>query len=118
MRRLVVEALRRDGYDVLEAPDGGRALVAITAQYADASAELDLFISDIRMPVCSGLELVESMDRTCRRIPVILMTSFGDDDARARAKLLGVVLLDKPFPLGVMRSAVRALLARAQSTTS
>ncbi len=36
MRRLVVEALREDGYDVLEARDGGRLLVELARELAAA----------------------------------------------------------------------------------
>lgn len=111
MRRIVVEALRKDGYDVREAPDGGRLLIAITAQYDDPDAEVDLIISDIRMPVCSGLQIVESLRQARWKVPVILVTAFGDDDTRARASSLGAVLFDKPFAIDALREVVRNLLS-------
>jgi len=110
MRRVVVDALKRDGYDVSEAPDGGRLLVAITAHYTHAEAEVDLIISDVRMPICSGLEILENLRRTKCDVPIILMTAFGDDETRARAAAAGAILFDKPFALADLRAVVADVL--------
>ena len=87
MRRLVVEVLRKDGHEVTEATDGGRLLVRIAEVFdRDPSmAAVDVIISDVRMPVCSGLELVERLFEARWKVPCILMTAFGDDDTRRRA---------------------------------
>jgi DNA-binding response OmpR family regulator len=85
----------------------------MTAQLREPDEEVDLVISDIRMPVCSGLEILEGLRQAHRKIPVILMTAFGDDETRATANRLGAVLLDKPFALEDLREAVRALLSPA-----
>lgn len=113
MLRVVKDWLSADGYDVREASDGGRLLIAMTAQLREPDEEVDLVISDIRMPVCSGLEILEGLRQAHRKIPVILMTAFGDDETRATANRLGAVLLDKPFALEDLREAVRALLSPA-----
>lgn len=110
MRRLVVEALRADGYEVHEATDGGRLLVNVMTQYAGGDADLDLIVSDIRMPVCTGLDIVEQLRKTRWNVPVILMTAFGDAGTRARAEALGAVLFDKPFAIDDLRTAVWNML--------
>jgi DNA-binding response OmpR family regulator len=110
MRRLVVQALRRDGYDVHEAEDGGRLLVSVTAAYQDPNAEVDLIVSDIRMPVCTGLQIVQSLRDAHWTLPVILMTAFGDTSTRAYAEALGAILFDKPFALEDLRTAVLNVL--------
>ena len=110
MRRVVTDALRKDGYDVREAPDGGRLLNAITALYANPAAMVDLIVSDIRMPICGGLQIVESLRQARWNIPVILMTAFGDDETRAQAMRLGALLFDKPFAMADLRAVVRSLL--------
>ena len=110
MRRLVVEALRGDGYEVHEAADGGRLLVQVTAQYHHANAEVDLIISDIRMPICTGLQILEGLRDAHWTVPVILMTAFGDDATRARAEALGAILFDKPFAMDDLRTAVLNLV--------
>lgn len=110
MRRLVVEALRNDGYDVHEAADGGRLLVLVTAQYHHASAEVDLIISDVRMPICTGLQILKGLRDAHWTVPVILMTAFGDESTRARAEALGAILFDKPFAMDDLRTAVLNLV--------
>jgi DNA-binding response OmpR family regulator len=106
MRALVAAALRGDGYEVVEASDGGRLLVAITDAYADGSAReaFDLVVSDVRMPVSSGLSVLESLRKASWTTPVILMTAFGDDATRSRAEALGAVLFDKPFDVDDLRT--------------
>jgi CheY-like chemotaxis protein len=66
MRRLVVDALKKDGYEVSEAPDGGLLLVAITAHYAHPEAEVDLIISDVRMPICGSSSTCAARSGMCR----------------------------------------------------
>jgi DNA-binding response OmpR family regulator len=111
MRSLVAESLRKDDYDVVEEADGGRLLVRIAAIYTlgDTRDPVDLIVSDIRMPVCSGLDILGLRDAHWRT-PVILMTAFGDDETRARAEKLGALLFDKPFQMSVLRLVVRGLL--------
>lgn len=113
MRRLVVEALRKDGHQVTEATDGGRLLVHIAEAFdRDPSLSLvDVIVSDVRMPVCSGLELLERLADARWRVPVILMTAFGDEDTRKRAERIGAVLFDKPLSLEALRETVNRLAA-------
>jgi CheY-like chemotaxis protein len=114
MRRLVVEALRKDGHDVIEASDGGRLLVRLAEVFDrdPTMAAVDVIVSDVRMPVCSGLDLLERMFEARWRVPCILMTAFGDDEIRARAERVGALLLDKPLRLDELREAVVRLARR------
>jgi two-component system cell cycle response regulator CpdR len=113
MRRLVVEALRKDGHQVTEATDGGRLLVHIAEAFDrdPALSLVDVIVSDVRMPVCNGLELLERLADARWRVPVILMTAFGDEDVRKRAERIGAVLFDKPLSLDALRDAVNRLAA-------
>jgi two-component system response regulator AtoC len=110
MLRLIVEALRGDGHDVEQVSDGGRLLVEL-ARARPEGRRIDLVVSDIRMPTCTGLQILEVLRAAHRKVPVILMTAFGDDDTRNRAERLGAVLFDKPFAVGDLRAAVTKLLA-------
>lgn len=107
MRRLVVEALRHDGYEVDEVHDGGQLLGA-----ASQSADIDLIISDIRMPAFTGMQILAALRNAGSGVPVILMTAFGDDETRAHAERLGAILFDKPFALDDLRTAVMNMLPR------
>jgi DNA-binding response OmpR family regulator len=110
MRLLIVSALRRDGYEVQEAADGGRLLSLLSAPAGAPGMALDLIVADIRMPVCNGLKVLETLRKMHWTVPVILMTAFGDDETRAEAALLGAILFDKPFAMDDLRTAVVNLL--------
>lgn len=112
MRRLIVEALSEDGNEVHPVADGGRLLVELTHGATCNYEHVDLIVSDIRMPVCSGLQIVEVLRRAHCFVPIVLMTAFGDAQTRAHAELLGAILFDKPFALDDLRTAVVSLLAR------
>ncbi len=114
MRRLVVEALQKDGHDVSEVSDGGRLLVALARELGrpEGALPIDLLISDLRMPVCTGLQIFEQLRGAHCRIPLVLVTAFGDEETRNRARSLGAVLIDKPFPLVELRAVVTQLLRR------
>jgi CheY-like chemotaxis protein len=114
MRSVVADALRGDGYDVVELVDGGRLLVDIAARLksGDGGDTLDLIVSDIRMPVCTGLQILSALRDAHWHTPVILMTAFGDETTRRHAESLSAVLFDKPFDIDDLRTAVTNLLPR------
>jgi DNA-binding response OmpR family regulator len=109
MRSLVAGALRDDGHDVTEAGDGGRMLVRLARAYG-GDARYDLLVSDVRMPVCSGLQILENLRLARWHTPFILMTGFGDEQTRARAEALGATVFTKPFDMDDLRAAVLKLL--------
>jgi CheY-like chemotaxis protein len=111
MRKLVVDALRKDGHEVLEAHDGAGMLVVLaeTFQVDSTLGRIDVIVSDMRMPVWSGLELLERLAEAGWRIPSILMTAFGDEETRLCAARVGAMLMDKPFSMGELREAVNRL---------
>jgi DNA-binding response OmpR family regulator len=110
MRALLASALRTDGYEVVEARDGGRMLVGLARAYNGDAAPYDLLVSDIRMPICSGLQIVEQLRLARLQIPAILMTAFGDAQTSARARGLGAVIFMKPFDVDDLRTAVLHLM--------
>lgn len=114
MCRLVVEALRKDGYDVTAVGDGKQLLAALALEGGERTdgGRADLVVSDVRMPQCSGMAVLERLRAAGQGMPVILMTAFGDAACRDRARSLGAVLFDKPFELDELRAAVAALLRR------
>jgi FixJ family two-component response regulator len=68
-------------------------------------------ILDVRMPGMSGLELQHQLTVTHCRIPIILITSHEDDDARARALGAGAVaFLYKPFREEALLKAIDSAL--------
>jgi CheY-like chemotaxis protein len=101
MRALLARALRKSGFEVLEASTGHEALERLArAQVDQPPSRFDLIISDVRMPGYTGLDLLARLHRANSRVPVILITAFGSASTHADAKRLGAfATLDKPFDL-------------------
>ena len=114
MRGLLVESLGKDGYELIALPDGGRLLVTLAHEMVDDQGVgmADLVVSDVRMPVCTGLQILEQLRAARWTIPVVLITAFGDPATHERARALGAVLFDKPFDVDDLRTAVASMLRR------
>ena len=110
MRQLVTEALQMDGCEVHQVADGRSLAAAITRQIVSGGQAFDLIITDNRMPVYTGLDVVEAFNEAQCPTPVIVMTAFGDDATRARTSSLGALLFDKPFEIDDLRTAVVNIL--------
>lgn len=68
---------------VTYASDGQQALDAI------AQTMPDMILTDLRMPVMTGLELVENIKARGYPVPVILMTSYGNEQIAVQALEVG-----------------------------
>lgn len=112
MRALVVSALRRDGYDVSEARSGPELAMLVCSDLIEATdaSPIDIVISDVVMPGCTGLDVLAMLRRRDWSVPVLLITAFGSTELHADARRLGASILDKPFELDELRRAVRTLL--------
>jgi len=116
MREMVASALRNDGYDVVEASDGGELLAQLaSAASAKVHDAFDLVVTDVRMPGSNGLHVLETLRRARWNVPMIVMTAFGDPQTRATVELYGGIFFDKPFDLDDLRTAVLHVLQRSSS---
>ena len=86
MRALVAATLRADGYDVDEAFDGSDALMSITTSRVDGHDDYDLVLSDVRMPVMTGVELATRLKRMGYATPLLLMSAFADEALHAASE--------------------------------
>jgi CheY-like chemotaxis protein len=106
LRRLVSKVLANDGHDVVEVPDGTAFLDYLTASAGSRRAP-DVIVSDIFMPGSSGLEVLARMRELGVDVPVVLMTAYANQLAKAGAADLGAVtVLEKPFELDDLRMIV------------
>jgi CheY-like chemotaxis protein len=109
LRSLLASALRKDGYEVLEASDGPELVDNIEATMKaprDAGGGL-VVVADVRMPGLTGLDVLMALRAARCETPVILMSAFGDEEMHAEARALGAVaVLDKPFAVDDLRMAV------------
>jgi DNA-binding response OmpR family regulator len=110
MCALVADTLRRDGYDVTEVPNGGDLLVRIGRQYR-SQEPMDLLVSDVRMPVITGMAILRALRDAHSTMPVVLMSAFADAATRREVESLDAVFLDKPLHPSALRAEVRRLLA-------
>ncbi|HZE20702.1 MAG TPA: sigma-54 dependent transcriptional regulator [Desulfobaccales bacterium] len=87
MQALLGEA----GYEVLTAPSAVEALKV-------ASSDLDLVLTDMKMPKMSGIELLDELQRLYPNLPVIIMTAYGTVEKAVTAMKKGAFdYLLKPF---------------------
>jgi CheY-like chemotaxis protein len=75
---------------------------------------LILILSDINMPVMSGLELLPRAREMRPDVPVILITAYGDADTRRRALENGAAaLFTKPIDFSALREEIETRIGLA-----
>ena len=115
-RGLVVEALRADGYVVVEARDGAETLERVADTLNDRADHPDILVVDVCMPRLSGLGVLQELRRLRMRLPVVMMTGFSPDSVEVVARRLGAMgVLKKPFDVDDLtngRAERRAQVAR------
>jgi two-component system response regulator AtoC len=108
LRRVLGAQLARDGYDVKTAADGHEAIELL------GGGQVDIVISDLRMPRVDGLTLLKHVVAHRPEIPVILITAHGTVDTAVEALKLGAFdYVTKPFD----RDEFRAIVAKAARTS-
>jgi CheY-like chemotaxis protein len=112
MRRLLSSALRKDGYEVIEAKSGAELLTTLAEFLRHPTTRpYDLIISDQRMPGLTGLEVLEGLEDEDWLPPFILITAFGSREFETDALCAGAArVLDKPFDVDDLRKAVAGLI--------
>ncbi len=100
LRTVLARALRRRGYDVLEARDAAAALEALD------SAPWDALITDVKMPGTGGVELAAEVRRRLPALPILFIS--GDEQVETTQ---GQMFLSKPFTPEVLDAALRELAA-------
>jgi DNA-binding NtrC family response regulator len=82
-----------------------------------AKGDVDLVVSDIRLPDGTGMDLFTDMQTYYPGIPVILMTAYGDvDDAVTLMKAGALDYLTKPFDINEFVDKVAQHLSRIDDT--
>ncbi len=101
----VREVLEREGYQVTTAHNGKTALELTE------SRPFNLLIADVRMPDCSGMELLAHLKSRNPDAIVILMTAYGTVTTAVEAMKQGAYdYLPKPLDLRRLRSVVKQAL--------
>src|SRR2546427_142885 len=105
IRHTLRGVLADEGFEVLEAPDGRRALELLK------HVAPRLAIVDVWMPEMDGIELVGRMRNQAPGAPIIVISGHGTIETAVRVIRLGAFdFLEKPFPLDALLNVVgRAL---------
>ena len=107
MRKLVKDFLTRQGYTILEAGDGEKALEV----FFD-NKDIALMICDVMMPKLDGWGVVREI-RQYSDVPIMMLTAKGEEQDELQGFKLGVdEYISKPFSTKVLVARVGALLKR------
>ncbi len=107
LRKLVVDYLVREGYQVLEAGDGEEAMDLFYS-----NKDIDLAILDIMMPKLNGYDVCKEI-RENSTIPIIMLTAKSEENDVLNGFSYGAdEYLSKPFSPKILMAHVSALLRR------
>lgn len=91
------------------ATDGAGAMAELAAI---PIGETIVILSDINMPGMDGFELLSRIKQRWPKVPVVMISAYGDADKRQRAAALGASsLLSKPLDFGALKALLRELTA-------
>ena len=108
MRKLVRDFLERQGFQVLDAEDG---LKAMEIFYDDK--DISLIILDVMMPKMDGWQVCREV-RHSSKIPVIMLTARSEERDELQGFELGVdEYISKPFSPKILVARVEAILRRS-----
>ena len=101
-----VQAVNPNG-QVFLAEDGQRALEFFEKE------ELDVILTDVRMPRVGGEELVEVLSECAFKIPIIVITGYGEKDLAIRMLKMGAMdFVEKPFVGEDLENKIKEALER------
>ncbi len=100
--------LEHDGFQVIEANKGMKAIESLRTSMAD------LMLLDIMLPDVDGFEVLKIVRETSS-VPVIMLTAKGEEEDRVRGLELGADdYITKPFSPRELVSRVKAVLRRTE----
>lgn len=107
--KMIAFLLQEEGYTVLTAEDGQKALDLIDRE------PLDLVILDVMMPRVDGLEVCRRVRRHLN-IPIIILSAKGETSDRVLGLEIGADdYLAKPFEPSELLARVKALMRRVEA---
>jgi two-component system KDP operon response regulator KdpE len=104
IRKLLRMGLGSQGYDVLEAANGREAIELLAKKPA-------LVILDLGLPDIDGHELLRRLRHRQQKLPIIVLSSRGDEAGKVAALDLGADdYVTKPFGMGELLARMRAAM--------
>jgi DNA-binding response OmpR family regulator len=108
IQTLLSYPLRKEGYHVTSALDGGEALRRFE------EGRFDLVILDVMLPRMDGVEVCREL-RSRSQVPIIMLTAKGSETDKVAGLEVGADdYITKPFSMREFRSRVKAALRRSR----
>lgn len=109
MRQLVIDFLKPEGYEILEASDGKETLEIYDKEHPD------LILLDVMMPGYDGWTVCREIRREST-VPIMMLTAKGEEIDQLFAYDLGAdEYITKPFSPKILVAKIKALLRRSQN---
>ncbi len=108
IRMAVADALRSEGFEVLEAADGE------VGERTALREGVDLILLDVMLPKRDGFSVLRNLREDRLAVPIILLTARGEEFDRVQGFEYGADdYVVKPFSMSELLLRIRALLARS-----
>ncbi|MEK5230674.1 response regulator [Lysinibacillus sp. FSL K6-0232] len=105
IRLLLNEVLKKEGYTTYLAANGPEALKFASEQ------EMDCVLLDMKIPGMDGIEILRRLKEKWPKLPVFMMTAYGELDVVQEALKLGAIrYFTKPFDIFEVRDEVNKTL--------
>jgi DNA-binding NtrC family response regulator len=109
IRKVLRELLDKEGFNVLTASDVDKALPLIDQQ------DLDLIVTDLKMPGKSGMDLLTLCHEKRPAVPVIMITAFGNVEAAVAAMKKGAYdFITKPFDENELLNVIEKAISESE----
>lgn len=110
IRRLLTQALRYAGHEIISAHDGGEALRLFSSDSA-----IDVLVMDIGLPDSDGRDVCQALRSAGQQAPVLFLTALGAQ----QDKLVGFNVgaddyVSKPFDVRELIARIEALARRGR----
>jgi DNA-binding NtrC family response regulator len=103
----IVHLMRKDGYDVTGAYNGGLALRMLEER------EFDVVMTDIRMDKIDGMQILERCRGLCPETEVIMITGYASVDSAVESLKKGAYYyISKPLKMDEVRKVVRSAVEK------
>lgn len=105
--KTIEHKLLKEGHEVILTRNGKEAIETLKEK------DVDLAITDIMMPFASGIEILSAIKSMGKNIPVIMLSSMGQEEVVLNAFNLGASdFIVKPFSPSELMLRVRRFLSK------
>ncbi len=115
VRELSIAVLRKNQYQVLTASDGMEAI----RRYTDHLQEIDLIVTDVSLPLCSGPEFISTIRHLKMDQPVLYISAnaslYPESPFSQFPEEQAMPILEKPFAPKQLADQIEDILKKAES---